>query len=537
MQDVSRRSFLTGAATLAALGAIGLAGCSPSGSKGDPESEGSQLKTADETVDTEVLVVGLGASGAMAATAAAQGGAKVLAIDVATAMSGTGNVSTTAPAAFGSKAQAEANPAVQVTVQDAFEYLYPLTHYQENGGLLREMLRCSGIAIDTAVAAGMPFMYANTLVPASAPFKNKVGCIYLVHGEDRAAIWEKMMADAGVETRFGLSAEAALVDDDGKIAGIQCTSNDSVVDIKADKVILCTGGFISNEDMVSEYYAGAKIVSCGQPKAQGVGAKIAMGLGAQMGKNFSTSVNEFGGSNVKASPQNAREADQECSSALRLQILGLPVFDNHGSRFMNEGILNGHAMYSGEPLIRASTYYALCDQAFIDRIKSEPYGNFIDTSEPTNVANTLVDLQLTDIEDAIDEAVTQGWAAKADTVAELADVFGLENLEATMEQYNGYCEAGFDDQFYKDSQYLVAMTKPPYYLIQYNPAGYLTLGGIKTNEKCQALDADNNIVDNLYVAGTDADLWSVPYALGGSANGFCLASGWLAGESAAKASE
>ena len=104
-----------------------------------------------------------------------------------------------------------------------------------------------------------------------------------------------------------------------------------------------------------------------------------------------------------------------------------------------------------------------------------------------------------------------------------------------MAQYNQYCDAGVDDQFYKTAEYLIAMNEAPYYLIQYNPAGYLTLGGIKTNEKCQALDAENEVINNLYIAGTDADLWGVPYALGGSANGFCLASGWLAGESAAEA--
>ena len=58
-------------------------------------------------------------------------------------------------------------------------------------------------------------------------------------------------------------------------------------------------------------------------------------------------------------------------------------------------------------------------------------------------------------------------------------------------------------------------------------------GGIKTDGSCRALDADNNVISGLYVAGCAADLWSVPYYQGGSCNGFCLASGPLAGESAA----
>lgn len=195
--------------------------------------------------------------------------------------------------------------------------------------------------------------------------------------------------------------------------------------------------------------------------------------------------------------------------------------------------MNGHVMYSAEPLIRNSTYYALCDQAFIDRIKSEPYGNPIDPSEPANVANMLVDLQLENIEADVDAAVEEGWAAKG-TLAEVAAAFGLEHLEESVARYNACCEAGLDEQFYKTPEYLIPPTQEPFYLIEYNPAGYLTMGGIKCDAGCRAPDANNDPVPHPYVAGTDADSWSVPYVLGGSAHGFCLSSGWLAGETAAK---
>lgn len=534
MRNLSRRTFIGATAAMTAVGFAGLTGCTSKGKSESSESDENEVLVADETIETDILVVGLGISGIMASTAAAKGGAKVLAIDAASKMSETGGGTATAPIAFGSKEQAKANPDVPVTEQMAFQELYPMSHYQENGSLLREMIRCSGICIDTAVEAGMPYTFTNTTVDASAPLKNKAGCIYKVRGEDRTNIWESMLRNAGVDIRFGLSATAALKAEDGTLTGIQCDSGNSIVNVMAKTVILCTGGFISNPEMVSQYYAGANIVSCGRPRAKGDGVIIAQSAGAQMGKNFSTSVNEFGGSNIKATPTTARGAKEECNTALRLQILGLPVFDIRGSRFMDEGILNGHAMYSAEPLIRESTYYALCDQAFIDRIKTEPYGNFIDTSEPTNVANSLADLQLTAIEEDIDSAIEEGWAAKGSTYSELAEAFGLANLEESIEKYNAYCDAGFDEQFYKDPQYLIPMTTAPYYLIEYNPAGYLSLGGIKVNGKCQALDADNHVVKNLYVAGTDADLWSVPYVMGGSAHGFCQASGWLAGESAAK---
>lgn len=537
-EKMSRRSFITGAASLAAVGAVGLAGCSTgadSSESTDTKTTAPKQKTASETIETEVLVVGLGASGQMAATAAAKAGAKVLAIDTVASMAGTGNCNTTAPAAFGSKAQAEANPKAVVSVQEAYQEIIASTYYQENSKLLRAFLAYSGDCIDAAVAAGMPFLFVNTMAEEGAPIEATTGCLYLVAGEERAAIWDKMLTDAGAETKFGLTAETLLLNDQGEVAGVQCVSGNNVVDIKADAVILCTGGFLANEDMVKQYYAGAKMMSCGNQNSLGAGAEMALSAGSQMGKNFSVSMNEFGGANFKATPMKYTYVPEfECNGALRMAIMALPMFDSHGTRFMDEGIVCGHAMYSGEPLIRESTYYVLCDQAFVNRLKTEPLGNFLNTENPTNVASLLVDMELTNIEEDIDQAISEGWAAKADTFDELAKAFDLENLPASMQEYNGYCEKGFDEEYFKEERYLTAMTEGPYYLIQYNPSAWLTLGGIKTDEGCRALDANNDPVKNLYVAGADADLWAVPYVLPGSANGFCLASGWLAGVQAAE---
>lgn len=61
----------------------------------------------------------------------------------------------------------------------------------------------------------------------------------------------------------------------------------------------------------------------------------------------------------------------------------------------------------------------------------------------------------------------------------------------------------------------------------------MSLGGIKCNGSCQALDADNKVIAGLYVAGGDADIHTSPYLQNGSANGFALGSGLVAGEAAA----
>lgn len=140
---------------------------------------------------------------------------------------------------------------------------------------------------------------------------------------------------------------------------------------------------------------------------------------------------------------------------------------------------------------------------------------------------------LTEMDKDIEQAISEGWAAKADTLEELAEKFGLTHMVDTVTAYNEACQSGHDDDFFTPADYLTPVTEGPYYIFEYNPGAWCTIGGIKTDGNCRALDADNHVIGGLYVAGCAADLWSVPYYQGGSCNGFSLASGLLAGETAA----
>ena len=109
----------------------------------------------------------------------------------------------------------------------------------------------------------------------------------------------------------------------------------------------------------------------------------------------------------------------------------------------------------------------------------------------------------------------------------------MPNLEASIELYNQYCEDGYDAQFYNEPEFMHKLQTPPFYIVQSYPAGWLSLGGVKCDDKCHALDSDNKPIDRIFIAGADADLFCAPYIAGGSANGFAQASGLIAGEQAA----
>ena len=125
---------------------------------------------------------------------------------------------------------------------------------------------------------------------------------------------------------------------------------------------------------------------------------------------------------------------------------------------------------------------------------------------------TLKDKPLEDVQANIDAGVDAGWIFKADTVEALAEAIGAPELVATLEEYNGYCAAGKDEQFYKPACFLQPVAEGPFYAMQYEPSAWVTIGGIRTNDRLQAIDDAGIAIPGLYVAGADnGTLMSAPY--------------------------
>ncbi len=531
--SVSRRGFLAGAGALAAVAAAGLVGCSNPQKTPAPSDDATMasakpaLKDASSTRECDVLVVGLGASGLMAAHGAASKGASVIAIDTAPSMSGTTNVRTSGAWCTGSKLQQQATGEV-LTIQEAMDHINNGTNYQSNQKALRALLGASGRAIDAMVESGMEFRTDFDKTGAQANINTKGVHWYNLTGDDRAAVFQAVADNAGVECLFGTTAENVILED-GAVAGVQCVSGSEVVDIRAKAVVMCSGGFLGNADEVAERFAGAKIVVMGNPACTGAGIDMAQAAGAQIGKCFSISMNEYGGANDLASPTYAFRPNTGENEPLRLTVFGGLLVDPEGDRFINEGFVCERCMFAAEPFVREKFHYAVADSAFIKELTTRPASDFFGDER---MKGMFAETVMSDLEAQFDKAIGEGWAFKADTIAEIAEHFGLTNLEATVEEYNAACASGIDELFFKDAKYLNALTTPPYYVVQSQPAGWLSLGGIKSNAAGQALDADGKPVAGLYVAGADADLFTSPYYQMASGNAFALGSGLLAGENA-----
>lgn len=538
--NLTRRNFIkggmVGTAGIAAAGA--LAGCSsPSKSTGEEKKQESLASKVKETQSADVVVIGLGASGLMAALTAADAGAKVIAVDSAANFEGTTNTHTTGAWLIESKE--ELKHEHYLTQQQAFELLEPGTHFQCNGKALRNIIRSSAQAANYLIDGGVKFMYAFEGSDESSPMLNRGGHVYLEEGEPRANNFRDMCAQrSNLTTIFNCKAQELVVDDDGKVTGVICENNGTVTQFDTPAVIVCTGGFLSNEDMIKEHFAGAVIVNQGMGQNDGTGIRMCEAAGAQIGKNFSVSCNEMGAANLKASPSYSWAPGRDTNPCFYLPLFGNILVDKRGERFMNEQQMAEQTMYSGEPMLRDPYYYTVIDQAYLDTIKSNPVFDFLTEGTKANMGAALLmgfqGVTIDNFEEKVDEAISQGWAAKADTIEDLGEAFNLTNLAETIDKYNEACALGYDDEFFLPADYMHAIENGPYYVFEYNPGAWVTLGGIKTDGFCRAVNSDNDIVDGLYVAGVDGDFWSVPYFQGGSCNGLSLASGVLAGKTAAE---
>lgn len=538
----TRRGFVAGAAAAAGmglyaagLGGHGMAKAAPALATDYALLDAALASAADETVDADVVVVGCGVTGMIAASASAKAGAKTIAIDRAPNIAATNACNTAGIWAIESSEELKYDS--HMTQQWAFDFIWSGTHYQSNAGALRNLLRASGPGMDLIIDAGTPLMYpfADDADPEQIGILNWGGHVYTVGGPERAEFLQGMIDESGAECRWGCEV-TNLIADNGVVVGVRMVDADGkTVDVKATNTIVCTGGFIQNLDLVAKYYGGARMYGAGSPYNDGAGIQLCQAAGAQMGKNFSTSINELGAA-------NANSTDFIVGNVAETPLFCLPLFgglflNGQGIRFMDESKMAVSTMYCGEPLLRESTYYVVLDQALVDTYSTNEITGFMSQSAIDNMAPVVqmsfAGVTLTSMPDKLAQGIEEGWVWKGETLEGLAEACGLAKLPDSVAAYNDAAKTGEDNDFFKPTEFLKPVEQGPFYAVQLDVAAWLTLGGIKCDEDCRALDAENRPIPGLFVAGADADLWAVPYFEGGSAQGFCVASGYLAGLTAA----
>ena len=493
---------------------------------------------ADETYDVDVCVIGCGGSGFMASITAGKKGAKVLTIEKASSVAGVNGIKVSGPFAVRTSVLEAKEGGTTLDVDEVFNHVMDYTHWTPNPALMHRCLDESKNAVENLVGIGYKMQEANFRF--ETPFIGEKGGFHLITNalEERVELWNKALADAGVEVLFNTTATGLLMDGD-KAVGVTARKADGTsVTVNAKAVIIASGGYLGNRDLQEKFLKTRKLNAAagGNSLCTGDGIMMANDAGAVLCKTFGYCPCEYGGTNTKAS-RPAKQDKYDQNYAFKFGLYGNLLVDQEGKRFINEGLLCDYPMsYGSEQIVLNAPWYGIVDQAYVDAMATQGLYEYTIAkgAEPVIgkwfIGNYFKGRILDKLPEDLEEGIREGWVAKADTLEELAEKFGLTDLPETVAKYNEYCDKGVDEQFGTNPWYLSKIEKGPFYAVQCEPSAWSTFGGIRTDDRLRALKPDNTPMEGLYVVGTDnGSLYYSPYYdVPGYCYGLCVDSGYIA---------
>ena len=470
---------------------------------------------------SDVIVVAAGPAGLSAALTAAQGGAKVIVFEKGATTGGAGNM---AGGLFAVESRLQRIRNAGPTKEEAFRIFMDHTHWHVDARLVKTYIDKSPETIDWLEEQGVEFTEPAKMFTGSYPTWHLIKAGPNSFTMQAAAKMVKILTDRLKEAggQLFLRTPVQKILKQGRVIEGVVAENESGDEItaKAKAVIIATGGFGDNTQMIKKYAGfdhGRDLFSVRIPGVTGDGIKMAWEVGAAPTDMRMELVYGMSG-----------ELEPQTASVFRQPHLLVNMI---GERFMNEEVMKNPA-YTGNAIARQKDRCGFL--IFDENTKKETEEKGLDF--PNQV---LPFTKLDDIDAQIEVALSQGNTDifVADSLSELARKTNIDfdGLQKTVNEYNSFCEKGNDDLFNKNNRYLRPVIGPKLYAGRHFPAGYGTLGGIKINYKTEVLAKDWKAIPGLYAAGTDAcSIFGDSYVFifPGSSLGFAVNSGRIAGESA-----
>ena len=308
-------------------------------------------------------------------------------------------------------------------------------------------------------------------------------------------ILEKNLQDRNVQFLFDTTANEIIMKD-GKAVGIKATGKDGhKVTINAKSVVIATGGFGANAEMVEKYKPELKgFATTNAEGAQGQGIEMATAVGAA-----------------------TVDMDQ-------IQIHPTVHIEEDGNAHLITEGLRG----DGAILVNAE------GKRFYDEVSTRDKVSAAIIAQPDKSAWLVVDQSMVDKSAVIAGYIKSGYTVTGATYEELAKAMGVDEATfvSTMNTWNQAVEAKSDAEFNRTS-FANPLTTAPYYAIKITPAVHHTMGGIAINPKAEVLNEKGEAISGLFAAGEVTGGVHGANRLGGNAVADFTVFGRIAGQSAA----
>ena len=266
---------------------------------------------------------------------------------------------------------------------------------------------------------------------------------------------------AGVKMMLDTTATEILTDANGAAVGVKATgASGETVTVNAKAVVLATGGFGANLDMVVKYKPELKgFMTTNAPGIQGQGIEMAQAIGAAT-------------------------VDMD-------QIQIHPTVEANTAALITEGLRGDGAILINEE-----------GQRFIDEVGTRDVVSAAEIAQTGSYSWLVVDQAMVDASSVIQGYIKKGYTVTGATYEELGKAMGVDAaaFAETMEKWNGYVEAKNDPDFGRTS-FANPLNTAPYYAVKVTAGVHHTMGGLKINANTEVLNEKGEVIPGLFAAG------------------------------------
>ena len=492
--DVVTNATVTGNAILAAVAdAVNQAG-------GDAEVlKKAEAKVAGEEIvyDVEIVVVGAGAAGLSAALTAQEKNANVLVLE-------KGGFTGGSTVRSGGKILAAGTPWQEKQgYTDNADMMYEYLMSFDRDDIMNEELvmtfsKGSAENLQWLEDRGVQVQDVEYIHSALTPWRvhNTMGGGGQTsgHGGQITAPLTNRYEGNGGKIVYNCRATELITNESGTVVGVKAVMTDGTpVTVNAKSVILATGGYAKNEEMLDKYedFLPNNLYGTVPNTCVGDGLVMATAIGA---KNFD------------APGLQLVYVSYDCYCGINEES-GLIVSED-GLRVVDEYTYQSHVATALADAKSTCGYYIAAKKG---GFAVEPYP-------------------------MIQWGVTMEHVPHAATIGELAEKIGVDKaaLEATVARYNELCAKGVDEDFGKPAQYMIPVEGDEYYAFRMTPGTSVTFGGLEIDVNARVLDTNNQPIPGLYAAGEVAftGLFDAEYPCCGMAIGSAVYYGRVAADSA-----